>query len=273
MRGERHGYIGSRDFAEEKKEQRAKERAEKEESRKRKYAEEQEKAEDAQRRAWSDLEKHLGDEAEPSCSKDSDKAKEYEPARKRRRKDIPDLAVPRDILTQQPVLDASVRNKLSCEGLAEIFSAIVKCSKGNLKNYSVGADNVRKRKSKKLINVAKVNQENWVAPEHPILCWDEKKMKRHGKVENRMPILIAGDERPAKHIATFKLPDGKGGTVARAVKRKAEEWGVHEKEGGKKPCLSIMDTTNSNSGEKRNFITLLYYPLDFRYFNRISKKN
>ena len=222
------------------------ERVEKEASRKRKY--ECQKAEDQtlQKTAWARLEEHLGEER---AYKGKDQEEEYVPPnRKRRRMEPPPLALPRDVITHPLLLESMARCGTTNSSMADHLATIIKIANGNLGDYNLSPDNVRKQKSKKLKAAAESKREAWKPPPFPCISWDEKQIERHGKKENRMPIVISGDERPPTHIESVELPDGKGATIAHGVTEAARKWGVHGGEGGVKPVMCMLDTTASNSG-------------------------
>ena len=64
----------------------------------------------------------------------------------------------------------------------------------------------------------------------------------------RLVVLAGGDERPPKLLGSFPIADGKAETVAKEVIAKAKEWKIGNEEGEAKPCLTLWDTTASNSG-------------------------
>ena len=76
-------------------------------------------------------------------------------------------------------------------------------------------------------------------------------MIKDGKEEIRLVVLVSGDERPPKSIGSFPIPDGRAETISREVIKQAKEWGVGEEENEAKPCLTLWDNTNVNSGKQR----------------------
>ena len=71
-------------------------------------------------------------------------------------------------------------------------------------------------------------KKTWVPPAHPVVAWDEKGMMRGKEKENRMPIVIQGDERSPHHIGSFALENGKAITVANTVVQECKKWGIGE---------------------------------------------
>ena len=88
-------------------------------------------------------------------------------------------------------------------------------------------------------------KEDYSPPDFPILLWDEKKIERYQELENRMPVAIAGGDKP-QHIGSFALCNGKAETIASEVVKQAAEWGVGKE--GKLPVMQLWDTTSTNSG-------------------------
>ena len=98
---------------------------------------------------------------------------------------------------------------LTADDVVGLLAAIITESGGNTNDYFLSFSNVHDKKTKKTREIAKEVKEEWVAPDAPILHWDEKKITRHEKEEIRMPVLVSGDERPPRLLGSFKLENGK----------------------------------------------------------------
>ena len=138
------------------------------------------------------------------------------------------------------------QSKITPTQAVDLLTAIIVSSGGNPEDYFLSSKNVNRQKAKVNRSTAEEKRESWVAPEYPIILWDEKKIERQDETENCMAVLVCGDERAPQHLGSVLLGDGRGETVAREVKNLAEKWGVGE--GGRKPCMTLWDTAASNSG-------------------------
>ena len=172
----------------------------------------------------------------------------FSPPRSRAKHRIPTppLHVPKDILTKKKVVEALVLGGVSPGTAVNIFAAIVAESGGDLAYYNLSASHAHKQKKQKSVQWAEEKRTSYSPPESPIVLWDEKKMDRHKSLENRMPIAIAGDDRPLQHIGSILLADGTGQTIAKEVAENIAAWGVGGD--GTPPVMQVWDTCSANSG-------------------------
>ena len=238
--------LGGTDRIKEQKEKKAEARRQSAEAYKRKYEDMVKEEEEEQKNALQRLEQLVGEETESP-----DESEEADPTFTRnakRKKAISPLYVPPDILYKKEVVDAMTRNQVSAQELVEIFSAIVSESGGKIENYYLNSDNVRDQCGNTALNTAKVEKEKWSPPNPLVLMWDEKKMDKDGQDQIRMPILAAGDDRPPHMLGSFKIPNGKAASIRDTVMKETKSWGIGKDEGEAKPCLTVWDTTKTNSG-------------------------
>ena len=124
--------------------------------------------------------------------------------------------------------------------------------------YNLSANHLNEETKDVTVKWAEQKRQAYVPPEAPIFIWDEKKMNKHDRtpaMENRMPVAIAGDERPPQHIGSFLLDDGTGDTVSSTVETEAARWGVGKN--GRPPVMQVWDTCRPNSGQ---FFLLTFFP-------------
>ena len=220
---QRLGFIGARDTKQEAKEERKSKEEERKRGQKRKFEEEKDQNEENQRTSWSRLETQLGAEPDSNSALGNNTAEDY---RSREGEEVVALYVPKDILTRLPVIQSMVRAGMSPPNLSDVFCSIVTESGGDIRNYSVSADNINKQRSKKLRAAAEERKEDWEPPEYPIITWDEKQMVRGKNKQIRMPILVHGDARTAHQLGSFPIANGKAITVAAVVVSECDDWGI-----------------------------------------------
>ena len=115
---------------------------------------------------------------------EEEEEEEFSLPKRRRLDDPPPLNIPRNILTNTLLLQSMARCGTDNADMVDHLTIIIKLSGGNPNDYFLSPDNVRKQKSKKLKAAAEQNRNDWVSPSWPILCWDKKKIKQHGKTDN-----------------------------------------------------------------------------------------
>ena len=212
-------HLGSIDKKAEAKAARKEELKEKEENRKRKYEQIKKEEEEEAKGSWARLEEFCGEGVDAKEEVDS----AYEPPSSRTRKrTIPPLRVPANILSRPRVVESMTRRKITPNALIDIFSSIVVESGGNLDEYFLSSNNLHTRKSQVAREMAVDEKKSWKPPVHCVLMWDEKKIERNGEEEIRMPVLVAGDERPPTLIGSVKLENGKAPTITEGVVSQAD---------------------------------------------------
>ena len=234
--------------------ERAVERKRKIEDQQKRYEQTKAEEEKRQREAAAEFEKmDLGEDASASRSNSSRSRSEnrtdpsFSPPQstKRKKAPVPALYVPKDILTRKKVMEASTLGGVSRGTLVNLLAAIVAESGGDLNYYNLSANHLNQKGKAAAVKWAQGKKESYTPPEHPIILWDEKKLQRNQKAENRMPVVIVGDGKE-QHIGSFLLADGRAETVATEVVTQAAEWGVGKE--GTKPVLQVWDTCPVNSG-------------------------
>ena len=126
--------------------------------------------------------------------------------------------------------------------------------------YNLSANHLNEETKNVTKKWAEEKRTAYVPPEAPILIWDEKKMSKHDRtpaMENRMPVAIAGDERPPQHIGSFLLEDGTGDTVSSTIQAEAANWGVGKD--GRPAVMQVWDTCKTNSGWFLPFFFLFFF--------------
>ena len=187
--------MGGRDKKKDDKAARVQKRKESKEKQRQKEQQRQQEEQQHQSRAVSDLEQMFCEEDVPEQRASADSEWTPSTSRVHLRHPPQPLSIPRDILTQPLVLEAQTREGISPASAANFLAAIIASSKGNLHEYGLSANNIRKKKNEKMTEAAETARQQYEPPIAPILCWDEKKIERNGGVENRMPVAICGDER------------------------------------------------------------------------------
>ena len=169
------------------------------------------------------------------------------PESKSHRRRSPDpVKMPRDICARVKCIGSMARGNVSGEFIVDWFTSALTESGADLSQFNLSANHLNKQKGKKMKELLEEKKANFVPPKAPVLQWDEKKIIRHGEVENRMAVSIAGDERPPQHIGSFLLENGKAETVATEVVSNAAEWGVGKDQ--VVPSMQVWDTAGTNAG-------------------------
>ena len=154
--------------------------------------------------------------------------------------------MPRDITSRPKVLLALKRHQVTSEATSDIFAAAISESGGNPDDYFLCPNHHNSKSKKLMVERAEEKRKSYKPPVAPIVLTDGKKMERNKKMEERLSISIAGDERKPQHVGSFPLVDGKGETIAKETVEQCAKWGVGKD--GVLPAMQLWDTASNNSG-------------------------